>query len=223
MRFFQKTKPILFIIFTSLMTISCTPNEEIWTGENRNPVQVACGSACETIIFPYQGVTLDRIQKNKIKRFIYKKGRHTPIFVSLCATNSRQIILSEERIEAVKNEIRHFGREPIRLKSTLPADLEISRCVNLVRGKLRLYVQNCPNKTWPPSVHNIGTSFGCTTNYNLAQMGINPWDFLARSGDNGTEGARVAIGMKNFREGKEEKMTVESSDSGASDISGGGT
>ena len=42
-------------------------------------------------------------------------------------------------------------------------------------------------------------------------MIINPWNLLAIGGDNGTEGNRIAIGIKKYREGKEAKLDMESS------------
>ncbi|OGT37338.1 MAG: hypothetical protein A3F12_06160 [Gammaproteobacteria bacterium RIFCSPHIGHO2_12_FULL_38_14] len=213
MKLLQKIniKNIAGLILLSCLIMACTPNEEVWTGRNRNPIQVVCGPACQTIVFPYRCSSLTLTQKKQIKRFVYKRGRHTPIYVSVCASNSRDILLNEARVNAIKAEIKRLGYKPVRLKPTLPADLETTRCVNLVRGKVRLYVQHCPNNTWPPSVQSIGSNFGCTTNYNLAQMVIDPWDFLATPGDNGTEGSRIAIGVKNYREGVESKLDMESS------------
>lgn len=194
------------VFATCLMVVGCAPTEEVWTGRDKNPIEVVCGPECSTIDFARGSDTLSRRQKAKIDRFVARHGRDS-VFVSPCATGP----INHERIAAVRAQIAIDHRKSILLKKTLPANLHTLNCVNLVSGKLYMYVQNCPNRYIPPSVQTIGSDFGCSTNYALAHMIINPWNLLATSGDNGTEGDRVAIGEKNYREGVVSKLDMESS------------
>ncbi len=205
-----RVKIIFVVSILSFMT-ACTPNEEVWTGEDKNPIQVVCGKSCKTILFRPDSARLSSEERYQINQFVYQAHRRQRIFVSPCVTNDALPELNEARINIVMQQIKNLGYTPIKLKPTMPADLTTKRCINLVKGKLSLYVQNCPNTTVPPSTNTIGSDFGCTSNYNFAQMVINPWNLLALPGDNGTEGDRVAIGIKNYREGKLSKLDVESS------------
>lgn len=198
------------LVLASLLIVACAPNEEVWTGENKNPIQVVCGKSCKTILFSPGSAKLMPDQRRKIKHFVYRAHRHR-IYVSSCASNTDHPMLIEERLKAVKQQIKNLGYTPIRLKDTLPAKIKVKNCINLVKGDVYLYAQNCPNRTLLPSTNDVGSNFGCTTNYNLAQMIINPWNLLALPGDNGAESDRVAIGVKNYREGKVSKLNMESS------------
>ena len=57
----------------------------------------------------------------------------------------------------------------------------------------------------------MSSNFGCAVSYNQARIIINPWDLLALSGDNGTEGDRVALGISDYRTGKVAILNTESS------------
>ena len=221
----KKCQLILMIAGLSLFMMACTPNEEVWTGDNKNHIRVVCGKSCQTILFSENSSYVSNKEKNKIRRFVNRRPNQR-IFVSPCDSTTQHFeasyerseearevaILTEERVNAVKKEVNRFGGHPVRLKPTLPAKLKTKNCVNLVRGNdLRLYVERCPNMVLDPSVQRYSSNFGCTTNYNLAQMIINPWNLLALPGDNGTEGDRVAIGIKNYREGKVSKLDMEGS------------
>lgn len=199
------------IVIGSIMTMACTPNEEVWTGENRNPIEVVCGKSCQTIRFNEGATTLSLKQRQQIKKFVYQVDQNQRIFVSPCVSKNIHSEINEQRMDLVKSQVSRIGYRPVELKPTLPENLRSKNCVNLVRGKLRLYVQRCPNLTLNPSVQMVGSSFGCTTSYNLAVMITNPWNLLALPGDNGTEGSRVALGEKNYREGKNAKLDMESS------------
>jgi type IV pilus biogenesis protein CpaD/CtpE len=206
-------KNLLYVFLIGAMSIfslACTPDEEVWTGQDKNPIQVVCGKSCQTIYFYPGSADLTPRQQDKIRRFVFATKRNERVFVSPCVANPNNIPLNLARINAVRSEVHHLGYSSIKLKATLPME-PARNCVNLVRGKLHLYVENCPNLTLMPSVQVIGNTFGCTTNYNLAQMIVNPWNLLATSGDNGTEGDRVAIGEKNYRIGKVSKLDMESS------------
>lgn len=212
----QKMLKNFFIIIVALQLFGCaTADEEVWTGKNVNPIRVVCGPSCQTIYFKRNTSYLTPEQRYRINEFVYQTRRHHPVYISMCRTNPPDLLLNTARIRVLEEHIKSLGYKPILLKSTLPADLQSKYCANLVRGKLKMYVQGCPNRTLSASVQNIGTNFGCTTNYNLAQMIINPWNLLARPGDNGTEGDRVALGIKNYREAKAVDLDTVGSDSGS--------
>src|SRR3990167_9011441 len=113
--------PLILILFIT----ACTPNEEIWTGRNINPIQVVCGKSCQTIIFPtkivdktrcvvprqiYRKSYLERCSmqvptdcltseaKQQIRKFVSRNGKYHRIFVSVCATNPNNYVLNEKRI-----------------------------------------------------------------------------------------------------------------------------
>ncbi|OGT38554.1 MAG: hypothetical protein A3F11_04680 [Gammaproteobacteria bacterium RIFCSPHIGHO2_12_FULL_37_14] len=207
---------IFFTMMMLMMLVGCAATEEVWTGRNQNPIQVVCGQSCKTIYFRNNSAYLSPEQRYRINEFVYQSKRHQPIFISLCNTNPPNLALNSYRLRLIIRQVKNLGFTPVTLKPTLPEDLSSKNCANLVRGKLKLYVQKCPNNTITPSVHNVGSDFGCTTNYNLAQMIINPWNLLARPGDNGTEGDRVAIGIKNYRTAKPVDLNTVGSDSGSS-------
>jgi len=196
------------------MLVGCATTAEVWTGRNQNPIQVVCGSSCKTIYFKGRSAYLSSEERYRINEFVYQSKRHQVIFISLCNTNYPNLELNTYRLKVIEKQVKNLGFTPVLLKPTLPADLVSRNCANLVRGKLKLYVQRCPNNTVTPSVVSVGTNFGCTTNYNFAQMVINPWNLLARPGDNGTEGDRVALGIQNYRTAKAVDLdSVSSSDS----------
>src|SRR3990167_1694829 len=201
----------LMILF--LFMIGCATTEEVWTGQNQNPIKVVCGPSCKTIYFKSHSAYLTTEQRYRINEFVYQSRRRQPIFISLCDTNSPNLQLNTYRLHIIERQVKNLGFKPVFLKPTLPADLGSKNCANLVRGKLKLYVQGCPNRTLTPSVQNVESNFGCTTNYNLAQMIINPWNLLAREGDNGTEGDRVALGIYNYRIAKSVDLNAVGSDS----------
>ena len=207
----KKHKAILLTFFSFLLLTSCTLKEEVWTGQSKNSLRVACGSSCRTITFSLNSAYLGPAQRAEIRDFVHRTNRNQRIYVSPCATNDAVFPLTESRVIMIKEEVERLGYTPVQVKSTMPANLTTARCINLVRGKLHLYVQNCPNTTLLPSVENINSDFGCATNYNLAQMITNPWNLLTLPGDNGTEGDRVGLGVKDYREGKIAKLDMESS------------
>lgn len=212
----MKAFRVYTIILLTCFLLGCATSAEVWTGRNSNPIQVVCGKSCETIYFRGNSAYLTSEQRYRINQVVYQTRRHQSVFISLCNTNRPNLELNTTRLKEVSRQIKNLGFTPVFLKPTLPEDLTSKNCVNLVRGKLKLYVQRCPNKTIPPSVVNIGSNFGCADSYNLAHMIINPWNLLAQPGDNGTEGDRVAIGVQDYRIAKPEDLSTVGSDAGGS-------
>lgn len=197
----------ILILATAICAISaCMPTEEVWTGKQKNPIRVVCGRGCSTLVFPPYSSYVTPRARQQIRRFIHRHP-YSPIYISQCAMDRR----NWARLQNVKDEITRRGYKAVVVKPTLARDMLQNNCVNLVAGKLKLYVQDCPNTVMPPSVETIGSNFGCSSSYNLAHMITNPWNLITADGDNGTEGARVGLGVKNYREGKESKLDMESS------------
>ena len=211
----QKLVLLTLLVLASLLT-GCASSGEVWTGRNQNPIQVVCGPSCKTIYFRGNSASLSSEQRYRINEFVYQSKRYQSIFISLCNTNPPNLGLNTVRLRMIASQIKSLGFKPVFLKPTLPADLSSKNCANLVRGKLKLYVQRCPNNTVPPSIVNVGTNFGCVDNYNLSQMIINPWDLLRRQGDiGGTESDRMIVHMQYFRQAKPVDLDTVGSDSTA--------
>lgn len=202
------------MIFITLAITSCNFNEDIWKGKNSNPIYVACGESCRTIVFQHSP-ELTHHQRRVIQHFVYRIPKNHAIYISSCARNPAR----SNQIRQITQQIKKLGRTPVLLKPTLPFQPSCAPCVNLIRGKLHIVPPYCPNLTVSPNVDRISSNFGCATNRNLALMIVNPRHLLAMSGEHSTEGTRVSLGVVNYRTGKQAKLDSESSSGTTSESS----
>lgn len=210
-----------FFSATVLTLAGCINHEEVWNGENDNPINVACGPSCRTLTFDNGATQLTRAQRKTIKRFVHQVTKKYPIYVSPCITTTVDVAQAEQQMKSVLVEVKRLGYTPIPTKMTFAEKPQADYCINLVRGQLHIVLPKCPNLTVPPDVDHVSSNFGCATNYDLALMIDNPWDLIVTKGDRGAEAERMSLGVKNLREGKSAKLDVESS-SNAGDSTGAG-
>ena len=163
--------------------------------------------------------TMDKTEKAALERFLARVGRGQGVSVMLDTASANPSPLISQREAGLARYLIDQGYSVSRVKSTLPYLAENS--VRLTVGRYVVTLPSCPD--WSKESINdpadrVSSNWGCANETNLGLMVANP-ERLIRGQELGPADAEaVAVGIKKYREGKDESLKTTS----ARELTGGG-